>query len=71
MFKINGIVNKENIRIRGSQCLMEQNPTVLNSSGVTNWCTISNERFTSLFEQKNVPEETYQTILNNNTFQLF
>lgn len=44
MFRINGVENKQNVRIWGTIRPMEHNPMVLNSLGIMTRCAISNER---------------------------
>jgi len=73
MFRINGVVNKQNVRIWGTERPEEINPIVLNSPGVMTWCAISKGRIIGpyFFENENVTGETYRSMLIRYAFPRF
>ena len=73
IFRINGYVNKQNVRVWGKQRPIEGNQLTLNSSGVMVWCTISKYGVIGpyFFNNQNVRGDTYRNMLIQYAFPKF
>lgn len=73
IFRLNGYVNKQNVRIWGEQRPTQVHQATLNSPSVMVWCAISKQRVIGpfFFENENVTGESYRNMLINYAFPRF
>ena len=71
IFRLNGSVNKQNVRIWGTERPNEGNQSLLNSPSVIVWCAIAKEKAigSCFFEDENVNGENTETSLCIMLFQ--
>ena len=72
-FRLNGSVNKQNVRIRGTDRPTEGNQSFLNSPSIMGWCAIAKEKVIGqyFFEDENVNGENYRNLLTHYAFPRF
>ena len=70
LFRISGSVNKQNVRIWGTERPTENNPVIMHSPSLMVWCAMSKERIIGpyFFENENVSGESYRNMLIHYAF---
>ena len=73
IFRLNGSVNKQNVRIWGTERPTDGNQSFMNSPSVMVWCAIGKEKVIGpyFFENENVNGENYRNMLINYAFPRF
>ena len=73
IFRINGHVNKQNVRISAKEKPNQVNQAPLNSPGVMVWCAIANTKIIGpfFFENENVTGASYRNMLIQYAFPRF
>lgn len=70
---MNGVVNIQNVKIRGTECPEEHILVDKNNPGVITWLTVSKEHKIVSYVSVNVnsADESYRNMLTNNDFSRF
>ena len=73
MFRVNGSVNTQNVRIWGTENPYSVHEEVMNSPGIMAWCAMSEDRIIGpyFFENGNVTGASYRNMLNDYAFPRF
>ena len=73
MFRVNGYVNKQNVRIWANERPSQVNEAPHNSPGIVIWCAISKTKIIGpfFFDEGRVTGDTYRDMLNRYAFPCF